>query len=504
MSTITRKQFRTQLQQGVSLKDTSLQSELNQLGIQSKDLEKIDGPKGDGVLKGQKELNALFDLVDRRIDHNKSRNSISSTNKAGKAYTAMKSSIHRQKPISMNQFSKDYDTWCDGVLPTQQDNPQAVSSWMAKQYGLTATQQQQAQKALQYISLTQGTHKARVYGFGRIAELARSNKLQWIHKKLAPSVIETAIHQQVLSPRNADAVQQLVLNKKFGAWTHPEKEKSLLYLAGRRGKVANRLLEDKAFRKAPMDESRRIVNAFVQSPKLCEKQSKIASGVKDAQTSTIQQDLQSIKAYLGKTGSIPDDANYSRKIADKLAEKPWLWSAMDKTTLRKTGQLLLQQFGLNSSYAEKGKVEREAIQNIHIALSSLKEDNPLIYKSIVGGSLVALGIQDSKDLWTPPRNGTITEVASRVFAKSRILSKIPGSLGASLVQFGADIYDGQNTTTALRNAYIAGIVGAIGSIAGGPVAMLGTVPLEVAANLGKSKRVKNALKQLLEHPDLKP
>ena len=518
MGTINRRTFRNQLaQEGVSLKDKEMVKQLGELGITKQDLKDVD-TNGDSQIKGDKECDRLFDVFERKLDsRDNGKHRLDSNGKAGNAYKAVHSSSKRQKPIGPSAFKQDYAKWSETTTPGRATDPTTLSRWMGKQYGLSSTQQKQAELALKHCLPTNNTAESRIFAYARIAELARSGKLKWTQKKLDPSVVTDAVKMQIAFPKNADAVQNLLQDKKFGTWTKSVGvERGLVHLAGIRGKAAHQLLQDKNFRQTPAKEAAYILNAHLQSPTLCKKLNTWMSYGKsrlsvptNTSTASIKKDLSTIKEQLKLTtsGNYGDQNSAAKKLGELLADRPWLWHSMDKSTLKQTTGFMLKQLGLSASMTDKSGMDKDTIKHTRLALANFKEDNPQAYKALIGGSLAKMGAIDGKSLFTNLRNAGLSETLGQVAGKlvGDSAGQLLGPVLSGLVQGTSDMLNGKSAGVAMRNAYISGLVGGIGAMAGaGPIGALGTIPLELATEYAINQRVKQSLSQLFTSPDIAP
>ena len=87
MSTVTRNAFRNTFESGIDLGDKDLKDALAGTGLSASDLRTADA-NGDGVIRGEKELDAAFRLVDG-LDSNGSGRSFLDSGDAGQVYGGM-------------------------------------------------------------------------------------------------------------------------------------------------------------------------------------------------------------------------------------------------------------------------------------------------------------------------------------------------------------------------------------------------------------------------------
>jgi hypothetical protein len=87
MSTITRNEFKSTFDTGIDLRDKDLKDALTGTGVSEADLRKSD-LNGDGIIRGRKELDAAFKVVDG-VDHNGRASSFLDTGEAGQIYRGM-------------------------------------------------------------------------------------------------------------------------------------------------------------------------------------------------------------------------------------------------------------------------------------------------------------------------------------------------------------------------------------------------------------------------------
>jgi hypothetical protein len=87
MSTVTRNGFRSTFEDGIDLGDKDLEDALPGSGVTRADLEKAD-LNGDGIIRGRKELDLAFKVVDG-VDHNRKSSSFLDAGEAGQIYRGM-------------------------------------------------------------------------------------------------------------------------------------------------------------------------------------------------------------------------------------------------------------------------------------------------------------------------------------------------------------------------------------------------------------------------------